>query len=112
MSIYFSARQVLKSPYLKSSTSVLVKIMKIAIHNSPHSFSDKWISYCEKNKIDYKIVNAYDSDIINHLSDCDAFMWHHAHYDYRDCLFAKQLIFTLNFIGEKNSAVCIFRLAF
>lgn len=76
--------------------------MKVAIHNSPNSFSDRWISYCEKNKIDYKIVNAYDSDIISQLSDCDAFMWHHAHYDYRDCLFAKQLIFALNLIGKKT----------
>ncbi len=76
--------------------------MKIAIHSSPNSFSDRWITYCRYNNIDYKLVNAYDNDIIKQLSDCDAFMWHHAHYDYRDCLFAKQLIFTLNLIGKKT----------
>lgn len=76
--------------------------MKIAIHNSPNSFSDMWISYCKKNNVDYKIVNVYDSDIIRQLSDCDALMWHHAHNDYRDCLFAKQLIFTLNLIGKRT----------
>ena len=35
--------------------------MKIAIHNRPGSFSDRWIEYCNKNHIDYKVVNAYDN---------------------------------------------------
>lgn len=73
--------------------------MKIAIHNRPESFSDRWIEYCEKNAIDYKIVNAYDSDIVRQVSDCDVFMWHHSHGDYKDVLFAKQLLFALEMSG-------------
>src|SRR5690625_459847 len=76
-------------------------IMKIAIHHRPGSFSDRWIAYCAKNGISYKIVNCYDSDIIHQLSDCDSLMWHHSNYDYRDALFARQLLFSLQKIDIK-----------
>lgn len=75
--------------------------MKIAIHHRPGSFSDRWIEYCKENNICYKIVNAYDTDIIQQVSDCTAFMWHHTQCDYRDKLFAKQLIYSLEAKGLK-----------
>ena len=43
----------------------------IAIHKSS-GFTERWIAYCEQEGIDYKIVNCYDSDIIEQLKDCDA----------------------------------------
>lgn len=73
--------------------------MKIAIHHRPGSFSDHWIEYCKQKGIDYKIVNAYDSNIIEQVKGCDAFMWHHHHADPRDVLFAKQLIYSLEEAG-------------
>lgn len=75
--------------------------MKIAIHHRPGSFSERWIDYCKENKIDYKLVNAYDSDIVKQVDDCDAFMWHHHHADYKDALFAKQLLYSLQLAGKK-----------
>ncbi len=75
--------------------------MKIAIHNNPGSFSDHWIEYCKAKGIDYKVVNAYDSNIIKQVSDCDVFMWHHHHADYRDVLFAKQLLYSLEASGKR-----------
>lgn len=75
--------------------------MKIAIHHRPGSFSDRWITYCKNNHIDYIVVNAYDSDIIEQVKGCNAFMWHHHHGDYRDVLFAKQLIYSLETAGIK-----------
>lgn len=75
--------------------------MKIAIHQRKGSFSDRWIDYCKINSIEYKIVNAYDSDIIKQIEGCDAFMWHFHHADYRDNLFAKQLLFSLQQSGIK-----------
>ena len=77
--------------------------MKLAIHHNPkyQSFSDRWIEYCEKNNIDYKTVNAYDSDIVEQIADCDAFMWHHHHNNYKDALFAKQLLFSLQQAGKR-----------
>lgn len=75
--------------------------MKIAIYHRPGSFSDGWIRYCNDNGIDYKIVNAYESDIIEQVADCDAFMWHYHHGNYIDVLFAKQLLYSLQRAGKK-----------
>src|SRR5690554_2455915 len=69
--------------------------MKIAIHHRKNSFSERWITYCEENKIEYKIVNCYHNDIIKQIQDCDALMWHHSHRNYMDALFAKQLLFAV-----------------
>ena len=45
------------------------------------------------------MVNAYDNDVVEQVRDCDAFMMHHNHGDYRDVLFVKQLIYSLETIG-------------
>ncbi len=77
--------------------------MKIAIHHRPGSFSDRWIEYCKNNGVDYKIVNAYDNDIVEQVSDCDAFMWHHHQSHFADTLFARQLIYSL-----EERGICCF----
>lgn len=69
--------------------------MKVAIHQRIGSFSDRWIEYCKKNNVPYKIVNCYDSNIMEQLKDCDALMWHHHHNRYRDVLAAKPILFAL-----------------
>jgi len=73
--------------------------MKIAIHHRKGSFSDRWMTYCEQNNIDYKIVNAFDSDLVQQLKDCDAFMWHHHHGHFKDVLAAKKILFSLEHAG-------------
>src|SRR5690606_14084719 len=75
--------------------------MKIAIHHREGSFSTRWIAYCQRNAITYEIVNAYDSNIIQQVEECDAFMWHHHHNGYKDVLFAKQLLYSLQMAGKK-----------
>jgi len=75
--------------------------MKIAIHQKDNDFSSKWIEYCQKNKIDYKIVNCYDSDIINKVEDCDVLMWHFHQAISKDVLFAKELLYSLQTAGKK-----------
>ena len=76
--------------------------MKIAIHGQQGSFSDRWITYCNNQSIDYKIVDCYATNIISQLEDCDALMWHHNHGNYKDVLFAKQLIYSLEQGGKKT----------
>lgn len=76
--------------------------MKIAIHHRQGSFSNRWIDYCKRNHIDYKRVNAYSNNIVDQLSDCDAFMWHHHQSLLADTLFANQLIYSL----ETKGIVC------
>jgi glutathione synthase/RimK-type ligase-like ATP-grasp enzyme len=75
--------------------------MEIAIHRSPGSFSDRWILYCKENRIPYKLVNCYDSDIIAQLDNYKALMWHWNQNDYRTALIARQLTIALEKKGIK-----------
>jgi len=78
----------------------MLKKQKIAIHSNPGSASDKWISYCKENAVSYKIVNCYESNIIEELKDCDALLWHFHHNSIKERLFAKQLLFSLEQAGK------------
>ncbi|MBR4267783.1 MAG: hypothetical protein IKQ46_17225 [Bacteroidales bacterium] len=73
---------------------------KIAICKT-EGFCPRWVDYCKKNNLDYKIVNPYDTDIIKQVEDCDAFMWHHSQANYKDKLFAKELIYSLELAGKR-----------
>lgn len=74
----------------------------IAIHNTGNKgFAPRWVSYCQQQNIPYKLVNAYDSNIIEQIRDCDAFMFHHHQGNYKDVLFAKQLLYSLQLAGKK-----------
>jgi glutathione synthase/RimK-type ligase-like ATP-grasp enzyme len=75
--------------------------MKIGIHSSPGSFSDRWIAYCDSNAIAWKQVNCYRNDILDQLADCDALLWHFHHNDIRAGLFARQLIYSITSGGKK-----------
>ena len=75
--------------------------MKIAIHQSKGSYSDYWITFCEKNNISLKIVDCYDSNIISQLDDCIGVMWHWDLNDYKAALFARQLGISLEKKGLK-----------
>ena len=74
---------------------------KIAICHHPGYFSDRWIQYCQENGIDYKIVNPYQNDIMSQLSDCTAFMWQYGQTNYKDMIFAKSLMASLEQRGMK-----------
>ena len=74
--------------------------MRIAIHETKGFFSDRWISYCVSNHIDYKLVDCYSSDIIQQLVDCDALMWHFNHKSPKASKFAKQLLFSVQISGK------------
>ena len=75
--------------------------MKIAIHHNKNSFSDRWIEYCIENKIEYKTINCFDSDIISQLEGFDGLMWHWSHTDPKSHLMAKQLTLALEKAGIK-----------
>ena len=75
-------------------------MIQIAIHKATGGFTTHWIDYCNSSGISIKLVNAYDNDIISQLEDCDAFMWHNNHANYRDLLFAKQLLASVEATGK------------
>lgn len=75
--------------------------MKIAIHENPGSFSDRWITYCLENKIDFKKVDCYETDIIQRLDDCGGLIWNWNQNDYKAALLAPQLTISLEKKGIK-----------
>jgi len=75
----------------------------LAIHyQKGNNFSQYWKDYLDKNNIQYRIVNAYDSNIIKQLEDCKFFIWHINNLNYRDQIFAK---FLLNAIEARGIIV-------
>lgn len=80
--------------YLKNNT-MKVAIAKTSLANEIKS----WVDYCVDNNIEYVLVNPYDNDIIRTIYDCDVFMWHHSQVNFKDLLFAKQLLFSLQQTG-------------
>ncbi len=77
------------------------KNVKLAIHNRPGSFSDRWIKYCSKHDIEYRIVNCYDTGIVNQLKDVTGLLWHWAHYEHAAQLAARQIISSVEKMGIK-----------
>jgi glutathione synthase/RimK-type ligase-like ATP-grasp enzyme len=74
--------------------------MKIAIHDSKDSFSERWITYCKSNSIEFKLVDCFSTNIIEHISDCNALMWHFSQNSPRAILFAKQLLYSVEASGK------------
>lgn len=74
--------------------------MKIGIHNSKDSFSERWIPYCKDNNISYRLVDCYRTDIIDQLADCDALMWHFNHKSPKASKFARQLLYSVQASGK------------
>ncbi|MEJ8801530.1 ATP-grasp domain-containing protein [Pontibacter sp. H249] len=60
--------------------------MKLAIHHREESFSTRWISYCEREGIEYLLVDCFDTDIISKLlkHQVTHLMWHFNHASSRD----------------------------
>jgi glutathione synthase/RimK-type ligase-like ATP-grasp enzyme len=75
--------------------------MKIGIHHKESSFSERWISYCNYNRIPWKEVDCYRNDIISQMEDCDGLMWHINQNNRHEIVFAKQLIYSLIASGKK-----------
>lgn len=72
---------------------------KVAIQRARGGFDERWIDYCEANKIEYKLVDCYQNDIIDQLRDCEGLMWQYYHNHPKDMLMAKELLFSLEHAG-------------
>lgn len=81
--------------------------MKIAIlfdqNEKLHStnWSHAWVDYCEKNKLNYEIINPYKNGVIPQLMGFDLILWHYSNYSFKDMLIAKNILFTLEDRGKK-----------
>jgi glutathione synthase/RimK-type ligase-like ATP-grasp enzyme len=76
-------------------------MIKLAIHKDNGGFSERWVAYCEKNNVFFKIVNCFDNNIIQQIRGCNAILWHHHHNDFKDVLVAKKILFAIEQTGIK-----------
>ena len=57
--------------------------IKIGIHYTPDmpefSWSYEWEKELKKRNVEVKRINFFDSDIMNHIKDCNGVMWHWFH---------------------------------
>lgn len=76
----------------------------VAIHHRKGSFSDRWIAFCKENKIDYIIVNAYDTNIIRQLRAVGTthFMWHISHESSQDLAVSSYVMNSIEGVGIKT----------
>lgn len=73
---------------------------KIAIHHYTNDFSDRWIQYCEENKIEYKLVNCYENNIIETMKDFDILLWPWNLSQHHSLQFARELTYSLEQMGK------------
>jgi glutathione synthase/RimK-type ligase-like ATP-grasp enzyme len=84
--------------------SYRIDMKKIAIHfldKGQDPFAHLWIEYCTSNKIPFKVVNCFDSNIVEQLGDCDALMFHFSLAHAPKMLFARQLLHSIETNGKK-----------
>lgn len=78
--------------------------MKVAIHHPDFkgSFAVKWIEYCNCNKIEYVVVDCFDTDIISFLQENDIthLLWHFGQ-SWKDLLTARNILFSEEMNGIK-----------
>ena len=64
----------------------------VAIHDRAGSFSDRWIARLSDGDIPFRVVNGYDTGIIEQLRDCRVFLWHLHHGSIRDLRYARHVL--------------------
>jgi hypothetical protein len=71
----------------------------IGIHDSPGSFSARWIEQCQQKGISFKRLNCLSTDIIQQCSGVRAVFWHWIHENVPEQLVARQIIAALQETG-------------
>lgn len=75
----------------------------IGIHNKRWSYSDRWISFCQKNNINYVVLDIYDSDFLSKIRyhGITHFLFHLGALEYRADIYLKYLAYLLEKEGVK-----------
>jgi glutathione synthase/RimK-type ligase-like ATP-grasp enzyme len=71
----------------------------IGIHDSPGTYSDRWILYCEEHGIPFRRVDCFSTDVVSQCQGLAGLLWHWLHYDPRGQLVARQVITSLQSMG-------------
>jgi hypothetical protein len=83
--------------------------MMIGIHDSPGSYSDRWIEWCLQREVPFKRLDCLDSDIVPQCAGLDAVLWHWTLVSLHEPLVARQILMALEQSGLlifPNAATC------
>jgi glutathione synthase/RimK-type ligase-like ATP-grasp enzyme len=75
--------------------------VQIAIHHRKGSYSERWIEYCEENGIAYKIVDCFQSDILQQIRPQRGLLWNWHHEQPGDVLIAGHVLASAEKMGLK-----------
>ena len=93
-----------RSPSARLPRDTLLRLrisrnMRLAIHHSEGSFSDRWEAYCDNHQIPYERVNCLATDIIRKLNFVDGLLWHWNHLDPSAQLAARHVLMAAEALG-------------
>ncbi len=71
----------------------------IGIHDSPGSFSDRWIEWCSLHQVPFKRLNCLSNDIVQQCAGLEAVFWHWTLVSLDEPLVARQVIASLEQAG-------------
>jgi len=71
----------------------------VAVHDRAGSFSDRWIARLSDRDIPFRVVNGYDTGIVDQLRDCRVFLWHFHHGSIRDLRYARHVLAAAEAMG-------------
>jgi glutathione synthase/RimK-type ligase-like ATP-grasp enzyme len=75
--------------------------IRIAIHESPVTFSDRWIEICRLREMNFACVSGYRTDIISTLRDYDLFLWHYHNWEPLSMMVGPQVMAAAQSMGLK-----------
>lgn len=70
---------------------------KIFDHST--TWTNRFIEFCEKEKIPYKIIDCYKSDIVTQLPKYSALVWHYSNFVISDMLEARNILMVASNMG-------------
>src|SRR5690554_6297424 len=73
----------------------------IAIHYREGGFAKKWIEFCKKEKLPFKIVDCYSSEIISELNGVTHLLWHYHRWEVKNGSIANKLLTVFEQMGIK-----------
>ena len=71
----------------------------IGIHDSPGSFSDRWMEWCREKQVPFKRLNCLSTDVLPQCAGLDAVLWHWTLMNLEELLVAPQIIAALEQSG-------------
>jgi glutathione synthase/RimK-type ligase-like ATP-grasp enzyme len=71
----------------------------VAIHFREGGYAKKWIEFCKKESIQFKIVDCYSNEIISELKGVTHLLWHYNRWEVKNGSIANKLLSIFEIMG-------------